>query len=163
MYIFVNNGAKMSRGKLGAQTGHAAIDAYGESSQEMIDAWYVGHHTTKIVLHADDAQHLLHIERYLNDRGYATSLVIDEGRTEVGAFTPTALGVEIVDKDDPEVNAVFSQFQLLKDPKPEPTVFSETAKPDMKIDYSGLVKLGKELLDTELSVDQLLNLRNALK
>lgn len=118
MYIFVNDGAKMSRGKLGAQTAHAAIDAVGVSKQEMIDAWYVGHHTAKVVLHADDAEHLNNIERYISDRGFATSLVIDEGRTEVGSFTPTALGVEIVDKDDPHTKATFEHFQLLKDPKP---------------------------------------------
>lgn len=117
MYIFVNAGAKMSQGKLGAQVGHAVLDAYYESSQDMIDAWYVGHHTAKVVLHADDAQHLLSIERYINDRGFETALVIDEGRTEVGPFTPTALGVEIVDKDDPHTKATFGDFQLLKDPK----------------------------------------------
>lgn len=170
MYIFINAGAKMSQGKVAAQAAHAAIDAYAETKdQDLIDAWYLGWHTTKIVLHADDAEHLSNIERYLNDRGFETSLVIDEGRTEIGAFTPTALGVAIVDKDDPHTKATFEHFQLLRDPKPNEnpwcpgcvdkinaseTAFTESAKPDMEIDLSKLITFGKDLLDEKRFPDE---------
>lgn len=184
MYIFVNAGAKMSQGKLGAQVAHAALDAYAESKPEMVEAWYLGHHTAKVVLHADDERHLDNIERYINDRGFATSLVIDEGRTEVGPFTGTALGVEIVDKDDPHTKATFGDFQLLKDPKPEikyverepveyqEPVFTKSAKPEFTFedvrtetpgkpslaDFGRMVPLAKDLLN-EVDLDTILRIR----
>ena len=118
MYIFINKGLGMSGGKIGAQSGHAAVEAYRISDDKLIDEWYVGKHYMKLVMEAESQEHLLVIERYLNDRGFKTALIIDEGHTEVAPITATALGVEIVDKDDPHVAATFSSFKLYKDPKP---------------------------------------------
>lgn len=122
MYIFVNRGLGMSSGKIAAQAAHAAVEAYRASEAleefELIDAWVSGGHYTKIVLGADDSTQLLTIDRYLTDRGFDTSLIIDEGRTEIEPMSPTALGVEIVDKDDPHVSDTFSHFKLYKDAEP---------------------------------------------
>jgi hypothetical protein len=51
----------------------------------------------------------------LSLKGFASVPIIDEGRTEVPSHSFTALGVEIVDKDDPQVAAAFSDFRTLKD------------------------------------------------
>jgi hypothetical protein len=40
---------------------------------------------------------------------------IDEGMTEVDPHVMTALGVAIVDKDDPHTLATFSTFELYRD------------------------------------------------
>jgi peptidyl-tRNA hydrolase len=120
MYIFVNKGLGMSTGKVGAQVGHGAIGAYKLSRPDITAKWEEGGHTTKLVMQARDTEHLLTIERYLNDRGFATHLVIDEGRTEIAPFTPTVLGVEIVDKSDPHTLASFESFETYKDAKPDP-------------------------------------------
>lgn len=131
MYIFINKGLGMSGGKIGAQAGHAAVEAalisngsaepITEEMAKVWDAWRVGKHYMKLVMEAQSQEHLLVIERYLNDRGFKTALIIDEGHTEVAPITATALGVQVVDKDDPHTAATFASFKLYKDPKPEPT------------------------------------------
>jgi peptidyl-tRNA hydrolase, PTH2 family len=126
MYIFVNRGLKMSPGKLAAQVAHAAIEAYklsesrgNEPGKCLVRQWYE-QGTTKIVMLAEDTEQLLMIERYLKERGYNLHLVIDEGRTEIKSFTPTALGVELVDKDDPKVAEHFGHFKTYREEKPAP-------------------------------------------
>lgn len=127
MYLIANEGAGMSPGKLAAQVAHAAVEGYRLSIESnpsnpgqfqesnLIRHWYKGGHYTKIVLAARDADDLRVKHQYLLARGFKASLIIDEGRTEIDPFTPTAIGVEIVDKDNPHVAATFSSFQLLKD------------------------------------------------
>lgn len=126
MYIFVNKGAGMSTGKTAAQAGHAAVNAFvlsmkhsenGAFMEEtnLVRVWYKGGHYMKLVMECRDADHLRDTERYLRDRGFKTALIIDEGHTEVPHITPTALGVELVDKDDPHVAATFSGFKLYRD------------------------------------------------
>lgn len=111
MYIFANRGAGMSKPKMAAQVAHAAVEAYIASPWAMQNAWYVGNHYTKVVLDAEDETHLHTIQKYLEERGFTTKLIIDEGRTEIRAYTATALGVEIVDKDNEHVAATFSGFK----------------------------------------------------
>lgn len=115
MYIFLNRQLEMSTGKAAAQAGHAAVEAYRLSTHQLIDIWYRGGHYKKLVMEAQSATQLLVIQRYIEDRGFATKLIIDEGRTEIEPFQATALGVEIVDKDDPHVAATFGSFRLYQD------------------------------------------------
>jgi PTH2 family peptidyl-tRNA hydrolase len=122
MYIVLNKGAEMSPGKLAAQAAHAAVEAYLASPDSNLKrVWHRGGHYTKIVLEARDAEHLCNIERYINERGFDTRLIIDEGRTEVAPHTPTALGVEIVDKHDAHVQATFGTFDLYREDEPDDT------------------------------------------
>lgn len=114
MYIVANKGLGMSPGKLAAQVAHAAVKAYETSVQSDIDSWNQSGHT-KIVLEARDTEHLLMVERYLNDRGIWTELIIDEGRTEIDPHTPTALGVAIVDKDDENIKFAFGDLRTYKE------------------------------------------------
>ena len=132
MYIFINEGLDMSPGKIAAQAGHAAVEAallsngYGrvpmtDERAKLWDEWRKGLHYMKLVMSARDSEHIRNIERYLNDRGFATALIIDEGHTEIDPITPTALGVALVDKDDPHTEATFSSFKLLRQPRPSQT------------------------------------------
>lgn len=124
MYIFINKGLGMSTGKTAAQSGHAAVEAYRISSCELIKEWRKGLHYAKYVMECRDTEHLLTTERYLNERGFKTALIIDEGHTEIAPITPTALGVALVDKDDPHTAATFQSFKLYRDPKPGPYYIS---------------------------------------
>jgi peptidyl-tRNA hydrolase len=125
MYVFLNRGAGMTPGKLAAQASHAAVEAYrdaklpafGNKELELQKEWLKAGHYKKLTLLAEDEVHLLTIERYLQERGIRTYLIIDEGLTEVRAHTATALGVPLVDKDDPEIQAIFSTFKLYREPK----------------------------------------------
>jgi peptidyl-tRNA hydrolase len=111
MYTFLNSGINMSTGKCAAQAEHAAIEAYRLSDNKMIEDWYLGGHYMKVVLEAQDEQHLLVIKQYIEDRGFRTSIIIDEGRTEIRPHTATALGIQVVDKADPHVQATFESFK----------------------------------------------------
>lgn len=79
----------------------------------------MGKHYTKLVMEARDAEQLQWFNHYITERDFATSLIIDEGRTEIEAFSPTALGVEIVDKDDPHTAATFGGFKTYRENKPK--------------------------------------------
>lgn len=115
MYIFANRGLRMSAGKLAAQVAHGAVEAYAMSDPKLIKEWNKGGHYTKLVMLARDNDHIKTIQKYIEDRGYQTALIIDEGLTEIKPHQPTALGVEIVDKEDENVEATFSTFELYRD------------------------------------------------
>lgn len=115
MYLFANKGLGMSSGKLASQCAHAAVEAYLISDEKLIEQWRLGKHYTKMVMEARDEQHLKTIQKYLTDRGFRTELIIDEGMTEIDAHQATALGVQIVDRGDPHVEATFSTFRLYRD------------------------------------------------
>jgi peptidyl-tRNA hydrolase len=115
MYIFANRGLRMSAGKLSAQVAHGAVRAYEISDEKLIKEWNKGGHYTKLVMLARDNDHIKTIQKYIEDRGYKTALIIDEGLTEIKPHQPTALGVEIVDKEDENVEATFSTFELYRD------------------------------------------------
>lgn len=127
MYIFINEELGMSRGKIAAQAAHAAVEAFRLTPDDsnILRLWYQGGHYKKLVLSARNGVHLQVIERYLNDRGFKTVLIIDEGMTEIEAHQATALGVEVVDKNEPHTKASFCAFKLLRDPlsssKPKPS------------------------------------------
>lgn len=117
MYIFANSSLGMSPGKLAAQVAHAAVEAYRLTPAEMAKEWYKGGHYTKLVMDGGDEQSLQTIHQYLQRRDFKLQLIIDEGRTEIKPFTLTAIGVEIVDKDDEHTAMTFASFRTLKPPK----------------------------------------------
>lgn len=138
MYILSDPSLEMSAGKLAAQVAHASVEAYRLSCKhpttreydgEVIEDWATltekaitnrwrrGGHYAKVVL---AAAHLEVAKLYIEDRGFKTALIVDEGRTEIDPLTPTALGVEIVDKDSGHVQDTFSAFKLYRERKPAP-------------------------------------------
>lgn len=165
MYLFINRGLGMSPGKIGAQAGHAAVEAAllsnpstGRASKhvwdpewdKLWDAWREGLHYAKYVMEARDTEHILLIDRYLNERGFRTHLVIDEGHTEVPAMSATALGVALVDKDDPHTSATFSSFKLYRDEKPKPSEPSATTLWGYPVEFSADVSVDKVILTPAL-------------
>lgn len=119
MYLFLNRGLGMSTGKACAQVAHAAVEAYKISKIPLIEAWELGGHYTKLVLLAEDSDQLTSIGYYLSERGFNNKVIVDEGRTEIAPFSPTAIGVEVVDKADPHVLATFESFRIYKDLSPK--------------------------------------------
>lgn len=115
MYIIMNKGLKMSTGKSIAQGAHAACESIRISNSDMVKAWNKFGFYTKLVLEARDAEHLKNFQKYLLDRPVPikSELIIDEGRTEIPKHTPTALGIEIIDKN--EFGPIFKELNLFKD------------------------------------------------
>src|SRR4051794_24157299 len=100
MYIFLNKGLNMSLGKAAAQAAHAAVEAYAGSPSDAVEDWRSGGHYAKVVFQAKNENAMIKAQRYIEDRGFKTFAIIDEGRTEIEPHSFTALGVEIVDKAD---------------------------------------------------------------
>lgn len=130
-YIFLNKGLGMSAGKCAAQAAHAEMlamnDYMGWDAEfdhnvdwinrqgKLFDQWYGDGHYAKYIMEAADSVQMHTIERYLRDRGFYTYMVIDEGHTEGTYFVPTALAVELVDKDDERTSSIFGEFRLYKE------------------------------------------------
>lgn len=120
-YIILDHTLSMPTGKAAAQAAHASLEGFRLTTDPaipenrpwdvpIVKEWYKGGHYTKIVLQAEN---LPLVERYLNDRGIPTALIIDEGRTVFdGKLTPTAIGCPVLDKDDFHVVNTFSAFEL---------------------------------------------------
>jgi peptidyl-tRNA hydrolase, PTH2 family len=122
MYIIANPTLGMTPGKLAAQVAHAAVEAFRLTALhvdgQIIRVWYSGGHYKKIVLQADDLQLAF---MYLTERGIRAVPIIDEGHTEFdGKLTLTAIGVPLVDKDDPHIRDTFSTFKLYKERPQQP-------------------------------------------
>lgn len=100
MYVIVNKGLGMSPGKVAAQVAHAALNAYVMSAgaePEQTAAW-MRDSQTKIVLEADDAEHINRIMLELASLKISSSDIHDQGRTEIPRGSLTALGITIVPK-----------------------------------------------------------------
>jgi peptidyl-tRNA hydrolase len=131
-YIIANPALRLSAGKLAAQVAHASVEGVRISAKEpwgnpwdssLVNRWYQGGHYAKVVLQSDD---LTLAQKYIEGRGFKTALIIDEGRTEIEPLTPTALGVEIVDKDWPHARSTFGDFKLYRELPPEVIITEPT-------------------------------------
>jgi len=111
MYIFINKGLKMSPGKMATQASHAAVKAFNLSDPELRKEWDDNIYK-KIILMAETTEELIQIRKEIDAAGKKTFKVIDLGLTELKANQFTALGVEIIDKDqDAEL---FKKYKLMK-------------------------------------------------
>lgn len=122
MYSFVNRGLEMSEGKAIAQGEHAAVEAFRmmDKDSNLYRLWLKGLHYKKIVLLGRDEPHMHNILLYLSEREIPCVPILDEGMTEVDTHVFTAIGVPLVDKNVPEIKAIFSTFELYKPLPPAP-------------------------------------------
>lgn len=134
-YIFLNQGLGMSPGKLAAQAAHSetlAVRALWEAQfhehelcsadrawlrmqQDLWEIWFGHGHYAKYVMKADDSTMIMTIKYYLEERDFRTYLVIDEGHTEETYMVPTAMAVELVDKEEERTESIFSNFRMYRE------------------------------------------------
>jgi PTH2 family peptidyl-tRNA hydrolase len=91
--IIARTDLHMSPGKLAAQVAHAAIAAYKVADHKDIDAWERAG-VTKVVLQCKGEKELLALYKQAVADYLPTSIICDEGRTEVkpGSITCVAIG-----------------------------------------------------------------------
>lgn len=90
--LILRNDLDMSPGKLASQAAHASIGAYEVSDINDIDAWKRAG-VTKIVLRVDSEEELVRIYKLAVAMELPTSLIADEGRTEIMPGSLTAVGI----------------------------------------------------------------------
>jgi PTH2 family peptidyl-tRNA hydrolase len=93
--IVFRNDLKLSKGKLAAQAGHAAVSAAQEARKRHRDWWdaWLFEGQRKVAVKVKDEKELLALEEQANDLGLPNALIVDRGLTEVPPGTVTCLGI----------------------------------------------------------------------
>ena len=104
---------QLSKGKIAAQAGHAAVSASQDAYvhyKKWWEAWlYEGQR--KIAVKVKDEKELRELERAADEVGLPHALIIDAGLTEIPAGTVTCLGIGPAPAD--RVDRLTSQLKLL--------------------------------------------------
>ena len=93
--IVFRSDLKLSKGKIAAQAGHAAISAAQAAHnrhREWWDSWlYEGQR--KVAVKVKDERELLELEEKAKDLDLPEALIVDKGLTEIPPGTVTCLGI----------------------------------------------------------------------
>lgn len=104
---------KMSKGKIAAQAGHAAVSAAQDAyvhHKKWWEAWlFEGQR--KIAVKVQTEKELGLLEKAADDLGLPHSLIVDRGLTEIPAGTVTCLGIGPAPAD--KVDRLTSKLALL--------------------------------------------------
>ncbi len=95
LVIIVRNDVKMTKGKVAAQAGHAAVNcalASRKNNPSKFSEWY-NSGQTKVVLKVDSLRELFEFKAIAEAQGITCSLVTDAGRTQIDPGTVTCLGM----------------------------------------------------------------------
>lgn len=146
-YIFLNKGLGMSAGKCAAQAAHAETLAMNDlhnkkynhpqpwvmQQEQLWEKWFGDGHYAKYVMEVTDATQMFTIKHYLEERGFSCYLVVDEGHTENTYFVPTAMAVELIDKDDERSASIFGEFRKYKEKTSSPRKPSQPEWPESNL------------------------------
>jgi len=93
--IVVRSDLEMSKGKIAAQAGHAAVSAAEEARKHHPKWWkaWLSEGQCKIAVKAGSEKELLGLEREANELGLPSALIADRGLTELPHDTVTCLGI----------------------------------------------------------------------
>lgn len=86
---------KMSKGKIAAQAGHAAVSAAEEArkrNKDWLNEW-VKEGQCKVVVKVKNEKELLTLEKQAKELALPCALIIDRGLTEIPPGTTTCLGI----------------------------------------------------------------------
>lgn len=107
--VVLRDDLDLSSGKAAAQAAHASGFAADRADPEVRNEWLESS-AVKVILAADDEQHLRQLRDEASDAGLPTSLVSDEGRTEIQTGTTTALAIGPATAD--AVDRITGNLQL---------------------------------------------------
>jgi len=93
--IVIRVDLKMSRGKVAAQAGHAAVSAAEEARKRHPEWWgaWMEEGQCKIAVKARSEQELLELEKKAKELKLSSVLISDRGLTELPPGTITCLGI----------------------------------------------------------------------
>ena len=95
MVIVVRTDIKMSKGKMAAQAGHAAVSASDYARKNRPEWWkpWINEGQCKIAVKVNSEQEILELERKARNAGLPATLIVDRGLTEIPPNTITCLGI----------------------------------------------------------------------
>lgn len=111
--IIARQDLKLPKGKLGAQTAHASVEAVllgVKRSPEKVQKWRQ-EGMKKIILKVEDEKELLKYFQMAKDQGFLASLITDAGRTivEPGTKTCIAIGPE----EEGKVDSLTGELKMM--------------------------------------------------
>jgi PTH2 family peptidyl-tRNA hydrolase len=95
MVIVVRTDLKMSKGKVAAQAGHAAVSASEYARKNRPEWWspWFSEGQCKIAVKAKSEAEIEEIERKARSAGLPVALIVDRGLTQIPPNTTTCLGI----------------------------------------------------------------------
>lgn len=93
--IVFRSDLKLSRGKMAAQAGHAAVSAAEETRKNKRGWWkaWIDEGQCKIVVKVKSEKELLELEKQAKESALPCALIVDRGLTEIPPGTITCLGI----------------------------------------------------------------------
>ena len=95
MVIVVRTDIKLSKGKIAAQAGHAAVSAAEYARKNRPEWWnpWLSEGQCKIAVKCKSEQEINELERKARNAGLPVALIVDRGLTEIPPSTTTCLGI----------------------------------------------------------------------
>ncbi len=95
MVIVVRTDVKMSKGKIAAQAGHAAVSASEYARKNRPEWWnpWITEGQCKIAVKVKSEQEICELERRARNAKLPAVLIVDRGLTEIPPNTTTCLGI----------------------------------------------------------------------
>jgi PTH2 family peptidyl-tRNA hydrolase len=111
--IVVRTDIKMSKGKIAAQAGHAAVSASEYARKNRPEWWnpWIREGQCKIAVKVKAERELLELERKARNAGLPAALIVDRGLTELPPETVTCLGLGPAPSD--KVDVITGKLSLL--------------------------------------------------
>ena len=111
--IVVRTDIKMSKGKMAAQAGHAAVSAAEYARKNRPEWWmpWISEGQCKIAVKAKSEQEINELERKARNEGLPVALIVDRGLTEIPPNTTTCLGIGPAPAN--KVDAITGKLSLL--------------------------------------------------
>ena len=93
--IVFRSDLRLSKGKIAAQAGHAAISAAEEARKRHKEWWnaWIEEGQCKIAVKVKSEKELLELEKQVKELALPYALIIDRGLTEIPPDTVTCLGI----------------------------------------------------------------------
>ncbi|MCJ7721170.1 peptidyl-tRNA hydrolase Pth2 [Candidatus Bathyarchaeota archaeon] len=113
MVIVVRTDIKMSKGKIAAQAGHAAVSASEYARKNRPEWWtpWIMEGQCKIAVKAKSEQEICELERKARNAKLPAALIVDRGLTEIPPNTTTCLGIGPAPAN--KVDAITGNLSLL--------------------------------------------------
>ena len=111
--IVVRTDIKMSKGKMAAQAGHAAVSASEYARKNRPEWWnpWIMEGQCKIAVKVKSEQEISELERKARNAGLPVALIVDRGLTEIPPNTTTCLGIGPAPAN--KVDAITGKLPLL--------------------------------------------------
>ena len=113
LVIVLRTDIKMSKGKIAAQAGHAAVSASEYARKNRPEWWnpWIMEGQCKIAVKVKSEQEICELERKARNAGLPAVLIVDRGLTEIPPNTITCLGIGPAPAN--KVDAITGKLSLL--------------------------------------------------